>query len=193
MPSRRSGYGISFQNGMACAADAPQTEPMTATQVRNSAGGFVFAVDDMTQLRRFCILGAEGGTYYSSERQLKLENAQAVARLVAAGRVAEAVGELVAISEGGRAPKQDATIFALAALARLGKTAEERKVAFEAMGRVCRIPTHLFGFVANSEGIVPGSSGWGRMMRSAVAKWYNQKRPEALAMALTKYQQRDGW
>ena len=193
MVHTRSGYGMSFQNGMACAADAAQTEPMTATQVRNSAGGYVFAVDDMTRLRRFCILGAEGGTYYASERQLKLENAQAVARLVAAGRVAEAVGELVAISEGGRAPKQDATIFALAALARLGKTAEERKVAFEAMGRVCRIPTHLFGFVANSERIVPGSSGWGRMMRSAVAKWYNEKRPAALAMALTKYQQRDGW
>ena len=153
----------------------------------------MFAVDDMTRLWRFCILGVEGGTYYASERQLKLENAQAVARLVESGRVAEAVGELVAISEAGRAPKQDATIFALAALARLGKTAEERKVAFEAIGRVCRIPTHLFGFVANSESIVPGSSGWGRMMRSAVAKWYNAKRPEALAMALTKYQQRDGW
>ncbi len=78
---------------------------MTATQVRNSAGGFVSAVDDMTRLRRFCILGAEGGTYYASERQLKLENAQAVARLVESGRVAEAVGELVAISEAGRAPK----------------------------------------------------------------------------------------
>ena len=198
MTHTRSGYGISFQSGTACAADAAQTEPMTATQVRNSAGGFVFAVDDLTRLRRFCILGAEGGTYYASERQLKLENAQAVARLVESGRVAEAVGELVAISEAGRAPKQDATIFALAALARLGKTAEERKVAFEAIGRVCRIPTHLLGFVANSESIVPGSrgwgtGGWGRMMRSAVAKWYNAKRPEALAMALTKYQQRDGW
>ena len=86
---------MSFQNGMACAADAAQTEPMTATQVRNSAGGYVFAVDDMTRLRRFCILGAEGGTYYASERQLKLEIAQAVARLVESGRVAEAVGELV--------------------------------------------------------------------------------------------------
>jgi hypothetical protein len=100
----RSGYGMSFQNGMACAADAAQTEPMTATQVRNSAGGYVFAVDDMTRLRRFCILGAEGGTYYASERQLKLENAQAVVRLVESGRVAEAVGELVAVSEAGRAP-----------------------------------------------------------------------------------------
>ena len=38
MTHTRSGYGISFQSGTACAADAAQTEPMTATQVRNSAG-----------------------------------------------------------------------------------------------------------------------------------------------------------
>jgi len=31
------------------------------------------------------------------------------------------------------------------------------------------------------------------MMRDAVAKWYNGKKPRGLATAITKYQQRDGW
>ena len=192
--SAHGAYGIVFVDGAARAlGTVPQTEPATGNQVPNSAGGFVFPVSLMDRLRRFCILGAEGGTYYATQRQLKIENAQAVARLVESGQVAEAVAELVAISEGGRAPKQDATIFALAALARLGKTPEDRKLALDALGRVCRIPTHLFAFVANCKVITPGSCGWGRGMRTAISDWYNKKRPEALAMALTKYQQREGW
>ena len=183
-------------NGMAATtadAETPQTEMMSANQVENSAGGFVFAVDDMTRLRRFLVLGADGGSYYAAERQLKLENAQCIGNLLAAGRVQEVVDTIVECSEGGRAAKQDATIFALAVVARLAKTPAERKMAFEALHRVCRIPTHLFSFIANTERLVPGSSGWGRMMRDAVAKWYNGKKPRGLATAITKYQQRDGW
>ena len=193
--SNRSGYGVVF-NGMTATtaeAETPQTEMMSANQVKNSAGGFVFAVDDMTRLRRFLVLGADGGSYYAAERQLKLENAQCIGNLLAAGRVQEVVDTIVECSEGGRAAKQDATIFALAVVARLAKTPAERKMAFEALHRVCRIPTHLFSFIANTERLVPGSSGWGRMMRDAVAKWYNGKKPRGLATAITKYQQRDGW
>jgi 60 kDa SS-A/Ro ribonucleoprotein len=193
--SNRSGYGVIFNGMSATTADAqtPQTEMMSAKQVENSAGGFVFAVDDMTRLRRFLVLGADGGSYYATERQLKLENAQCIGNLLAAGRAQEVVTTIVECSEGGRAAKQDATIFALAVVARLAKTAAERKVAFEALHRVCRIPTHLFSFIANTEQLVPGSSGWGRMMRDAVGKWYNNKKPRNLATAITKYQQRDGW
>ena len=183
-------------NGMTATtaeAETPQTEMMSANQVKNSAGGFVFAVDDMTRLRRFLVLGADGGSYYAAERQLKLENAQCIGNLLAAGRVQEVVDTIVECSEGGRAAKQDATIFALAVVARLAKTPAERKMAFEALHRVCRIPTHLFSFIANTERLVPGSSGWGRMMRDAVAKWYTGKKPRGLATAITKYQQRDGW
>lgn len=193
--SNRSGYGVVF-NGLTAATtetETMQTEMMSASQVKNSAGGFVFAVDDLTRLRRFLVLGAEGGSYYASERTLKLENAQCMASLLAAGRAQEVVDTIVEFSEGGRAAKQDATIFALAVVARVAKTPAERKMAFDALHRVCRIPTHLFGFIANTERLVPGSSGWGRMMRDAVAKWYNGKKPRGLATAITKYQQRDGW
>ena len=50
----------------------------------NSAGGFAWAVDDWTRLRRFLILGSEGGSYYASEWTLTRENAQVVERCLAA-------------------------------------------------------------------------------------------------------------
>ena len=43
----------------ACRSAAPLPG---AGQVPNSAGGFAWAVDDWTRLRRFLILGSEGGT-----------------------------------------------------------------------------------------------------------------------------------
>ena len=47
----------------------PQTEPVLGRtdQVKNSAGGYVFAVDDWTRATRFIILGTQSGTYYASE------------------------------------------------------------------------------------------------------------------------------
>ena len=44
----------------------PQWEPLPG-QVANSAGGHSWAVDEWTRLRRFLILGSEGGSYYASE------------------------------------------------------------------------------------------------------------------------------
>ncbi len=42
----------------------PQWEPLPG-QVENSAGGHSWAVDEWTRLRRFLILGSEGGSYYA--------------------------------------------------------------------------------------------------------------------------------
>ena len=44
----------------------------------NSAGGHAWAVDMWTRLRRFLILGSEGGSYYACEWALTRESAQAV-------------------------------------------------------------------------------------------------------------------
>ena len=51
-----------------CPADpTPQSEPLDERQVPNSAGGHSYPVDDMTRLRRFLILGSEGGSYYAND------------------------------------------------------------------------------------------------------------------------------
>ena len=99
---------------------APQSAPIPGSgQAPNSAGGFAWAVDDWARLRRFLILGSEGGSYYAGEWKLTRENAEAVERCLAADG-ARTVAEIVAISEGGRAPKNDPAIFALAMAAGAG-------------------------------------------------------------------------
>ena len=61
----------------------PQRAPIPDSgQAPNSAGGFVWEVDDWARLRRFLILGSEGGSYYASELVLTRENSQAVERCI---------------------------------------------------------------------------------------------------------------
>jgi 60 kDa SS-A/Ro ribonucleoprotein len=166
----------------------PQSEPIPGSpQVPNSAGGFAFAADDWTRLDRFLVLGAEGGSYYASERELTLDNAAAVRRCIEAdGR--RAVARVVEISTAGRAPKNDPAVFALAMAAGMGR-AETRAAALAALPRVCRTGTHLFQFAAS----VQGFRGWGRGLKRAVAGWYTGRAPRDLAYQLSKYQQRGGW
>jgi 60 kDa SS-A/Ro ribonucleoprotein len=151
-----------------------------------------FPVDDLTRARRFLILGAEGGTYYTSEQSLAVENAAAIGRLLAKeGEGPKLVAEIVKISTEGRAAKQGPTLFAYAMCARLGDV-ETRRAVYKSLTAVCRIPTHLFMFVGMAEAMGTGT-GWGRLQRRAVADFYNQKKPAALANAVTKYRNREGW
>jgi len=61
-----------------------QSDPIRGSdQVANSAGGHAWAVDDWSRLRRFLILGVDGGSYYATEHQLVKENADAVLRCLA--------------------------------------------------------------------------------------------------------------
>ena len=165
-----------------------QTEPVPGKpQVPNSAGGFVFAVDDWTRLDRFLILGSSAPTYYASAKKLTVENAEAVRRCIAAdgGRVVE---RIVEISNEGRAASNDPALFALAMCAGLGD-AITRAVALNALPHVARTGTHLFHFAE----FVEGFRGWGRGLRRGIANWYNSKPSSQLAYQVVKYQQRDGW
>src|SRR5262249_37199084 len=136
------------------ATRVPQWAPL-ADQVANSAGGFTWAVDLWTRLRRFLILGSEGGSYYASEWKLTRENATAVEEAVRADG-ARAVAEIVAVSKDGRAPKNDPALFALAMAAGIGDE-PTRKAALDALPLVARTGTHLFRFAS----FVVGFRGWG--------------------------------
>jgi 60 kDa SS-A/Ro ribonucleoprotein len=166
----------------------PQSEPIPGSpQLRNSAGGFAFAVDDWVRLDRFLVLGAEGGSYYAGERALTLESAAAVRRCLEADGP-RTVARIAELSEGGRAPKNDPAVFALAMAAGMGR-AETRAAALAALPRVCRTGTHLFQFADAAEGF----RGWGRALRRAVGAWYAGRDPRDLAYQLAKYQRRGGW
>ena len=163
----------------------PQTEPLPG-QVENSDVGYSWPVDDWTRLRRFLILGSEGGSYYASERKLTRENVEAVERAVRADGK-RAVAEIVAVSREGRAPKNDPALYALALAAGLGDE-ETRKAALEALPQVARTGTHLFQFAS----FVEGFRGWGRALRRAVGRWYAEQAVDELAYQAVKYRRREG-
>ena len=173
------GYAEHFEN-------TPQSAPLFGKKmVPNAAGGYVFEVDDWQRLRRFLILGCEGGTYYESERKLTLENAQVIRRCLASDGP-RTVASIVEISDRGLAPKNDAAVFALAVATKFGDEST-RKLAFEAVAKVCRIATHLFQFAQSREAI---GGGWGRGMRRAISRYYD--RADLVSQAI-KYQERNGW
>jgi 60 kDa SS-A/Ro ribonucleoprotein len=166
----------------------PQSAPIPGTsQVRNDNAGFVWSVDDWARLDRFLILGSEGGSYYATERKLTRENAEAVIRCIAADG-ARVVARIVAVSDEGRAPKNDPALFALALCAKLGDE-PTRRAAFVALPRVARIGTHLYHFAE----YIKALGGWGRGTMRAFARWYNDMDAGRLAVQAVKYQSRDGW
>lgn len=166
--------------------ETAQSEPLRDDQVPNSAGGFVWAVDDWTRLRRFLILGSEGGSYYADERQLTGQNVKCVKACLAEDGP-RVVALVVSVSQSGAAPRNDPALFVLASAISLGDKATKRAAA-EALPLVARIGTHLYHFVAYAETM----RGWGRTLRWAVENWYAQN-PEQLALQAVKYRQRDGW
>jgi 60 kDa SS-A/Ro ribonucleoprotein len=166
----------------------PQSYPIPgSSQVRNSGDGYSWPVDDWTRLDRFLILGAEGGTYYITERDLLKQNYDALVRCIKTDGL-RVVNRIVEISDAGRAPKNDPAIFALALVVTHGD-AQAKAHAFANLGKVCRIGTHLFHFAE----YVNAMRGWGRGLRNAVGSWYVEREADDLAHQAVKYQQRDGW
>ncbi|MFV8750686.1 TROVE domain-containing protein [Nannocystaceae bacterium ST9] len=164
-----------------------QSEQADPKQRRNAGGGFSFVLDDAARLDRFLILGSDRGTYYVSARALTIANARCVERCLASDGPG-AVEQIARVSEQGRAAKNDAAIFALA-IAAGHADPSTRAAALAAIPRVCRISTHLFQFVD----AVQHFRGWGRGLRRAIARWYLDKDPQALAYQVVKYQGRAGW
>ena len=169
--------------------NTPQTESLIGgtPQVSNSAGGFVQQVDIWTQLLRFLILGTTDGTYYVGQRELTKDNALNLIACIETDGL-RTVKTIVEVSDGGRAPKNDPAIFALA-VAAAAKDVATRQAALAALPKVCRIPTHLFHFNAYVEQF----RGRGKTLNRAVRNWYQDQSVDQLAYVLVKYQQRDGW
>ena len=158
-----------------------------STQVPDSAGGYAWAVDAWTRLDRFLVLGSEGGTFYVGERELTVENATAERACLAEDGL-RVVRRMVEVSEAGRAPKNDPALFVLAMAAGVADDAT-RVAALAALPAVARTGTHLFHWLQ----YIRAFRGWGRGVRSAVARWYTAKSPTDLAYQLLKYPSRDGW
>jgi 60 kDa SS-A/Ro ribonucleoprotein len=176
-----------MRGGAEVNATIPQIEPLDEWQVRNSAGGYSYPVDQWKRLERFLILGSEGGSYYTTERALTKENVDTVKLCIKADGT-RVVNTVVEISKVGRAPKNAPALFVLA-LCAAAEDVKTRQAALAALPKVARTGTHLFEFL----GYVQEMRGWGRALRGAVADWYVAKPTEQLALQLVKYRQRQGW
>lgn len=166
----------------------PQTEPIPGSnQQMNNAGGFSWEVDKWKQLERFCCLGSEGGSYYVGERKLTQDNAKSVEACLQEDGL-RTIKIITDISDGGRAPKNDPALFALAIAISKGDT-KTKQAAAAALPKVARIGTHLFHFAQFANEM----RGWGPVLRSAIGEWYLTKDVNKLAYQLVKYQSRDGW
>lgn len=181
---RRKNYLTTHTNPSA----TPQSEPIPdSTQVQNSAGGYSWEVDDFTKLRRFLVLGSEGGSYYASERKLTLQNVASVERCIKRDGQ-RVVREVVEISTEGRAPKNDPALFALALASVRGDVAT-RTAAYAALNSVARTGTHLFQFLEFRQSL----GGWGSGLKRAVQNWYNGRSIGSVQLQAVKYRQRNGW
>lgn len=162
-----------------------QRERSRSDEVKNNAGGFVFAVSDQTRLERFLILGTDGGTYYVGEKKITDENVNFLRKMIQSDE-ALVLSTLVDVSVNGRAYRNSPALFALALLFVEGK---DKAAARAALTKVARTSTHLFEFAQYIENL----GGWGRAKRNAVANWYQSQEVDKLAYQLVKYRQRDGW
>ena len=164
----------------------PQSEPLP-DMVENSAGGYSYQVSDMELLRRFLILGSEGGSYYADQRKLTKQNAEAVRRCIENNGMAT-VQEIVNISTARRAPKMGPPLFALAMAASHGND-KTRKFALQMLPAVATIGSHLQMFVD----YVGTMRGWGRGLRTAIGDWYYARDISNAVYQAVKYRQRYNW
>jgi 60 kDa SS-A/Ro ribonucleoprotein len=174
--------GINLRN-----ARTPQSEQADARQVQNNAGGFTFEVSAEDRIMRFLMLGTDGGTFYVKQKDLTKDNAKSVVDFATANGV-RLVEILREVSVAGRAPRQNGTMFALAAVFTFGN-AEAKQAAEAAFNDIVRTGEHLFMFVAYLE----NQRGWGRGIKRAVANWYESKDARQLSYQMVKYRQRHDW
>ncbi|XP_033643575.1 60 kDa SS-A/Ro ribonucleoprotein-like [Asterias rubens] len=171
----------------------PQSEPLNSSQVCNDAGGYVWTVGDLDRLHRFLCLGSETGTYYCTKEELGLQNVDCIQKLIEDGRGEVVVKDIVEYSVEGWTAKQEPLLIALVQCARCERE-KVKKLAYDALPKVCRIPTTLFQFVEFVEKLQGGfGTGWGRAQKRAIGRWYNEKSPRQLAYQITKYKNRNGW
>ncbi len=169
-------------------SSTPQTMKADPRQVKNAAGGYVFKVGDWDRLDRFLILGTMAGTYYVGRNELTTDAVNAIRALLDKDGE-RVVARTVEISESGRAHKNDPALFIIALASVVGDE-KTRIAALEALPSVARIPTFLFKFLNERKAL---GGGWGRGLRRAVAKIYEEKDLEQLAFHVIKYRQREGW
>jgi 60 kDa SS-A/Ro ribonucleoprotein len=176
---------------------ATQREKADPRQVENSAGGYVYSVGDDQRLRRFLVLGTEGGTFYASQKDLTKANVNFL-KEYAAKDPNMFFATLVDVDVNNLAPRHSTVLLALAVLYTHATVipATQDIAAYDVRDEIkarfnefVRTGTHLFEFVE----YVTMYRAWGRGLRSLVGGWYKGMAPLDLVYQIVKYRQRGGW
>lgn len=172
----------------------PQSQPLpgrAADQVRNAAGGYVFAKDVWTRLEDFLILGTTGGTYYMGEDKLTAANVDVLADAIAEDgpRVVQLLTD-ISTARPPRAPKPGPQLFALAACYVIGDAAT-KQASKQALAQVARTTDHLAKFVGYYKTLSGTSTvKSGRSLRTALGSWFLTGSPDDVAFRACKARQR---
>lgn len=162
----------------------PQRErtPGRTDEVVNSAGGYVFQVDDLARLNRLLILGSAGNTYYVNAKDQAKEALQFVRNMIAKDE-ATVISAVHSVSTEGRALRQTMTLFVLAALLTY---AQDKQAVRDIFNDVVRTPTHLYEVCQYIDDL----GGWGTAKTKAIAGWFTAQDADSLAYKAVKYKSR---
>jgi 60 kDa SS-A/Ro ribonucleoprotein len=162
----------------------PQRErtPGRTDEVVNSAGGYVFQVDDLARLNRLLILGSAGNTYYVNAKDQAKEALQFVRNMIAKDE-ATVIEAVRSVSVEGRALRQTMTLFVLAALLTY---AQDKQAVRDIFNDVVRTPTHLYEVCQYIDDL----GGWGTAKTKAIAGWFTAQDADSLAYKAVKYKSR---
>ena len=201
---KSSGAGVklamSAHNNPAARARIPQTMGLPG-QVANNAGGFSFPLPIEQEWMRYLIIGSkcESGNYYQTGGQIATHVARCIMAAVENPTTCKRLlCDIVDVSVKGRAAKQEMTMMALAAAIAFAPDPECKAIALNAIGEVCRIPTHWFMLLQfirdlSQDKVAKPGKGMGKGVRKAFAKLYTSRTGPELAVLLTKYKNREGW
>lgn len=170
------------------ASTPTQRERLSADQVENNAGGFVYEISNIDRLRRFLILGTEGGTYYANQGDHTRQALTFLTEMASKDPLGY-WNTLLDVASNNLAARHSPTLYALAVLRRGTKDPTVQTHIRESFTAIVRTGTHLFEYVDYDTSL----GGWGRGLRSLVSSWYVTKDADRLAYLGVKYRQRGGW
>ena len=190
---------MSAQNNPAARIKIPQTIGLPG-QIANNAGGYSFPLPLEQEWMRYLIIGSksENGSFYQSGGAIATTISKCIMAAVSSSATCEhLIRDIVEVSVNARAPKQEMTMMALAAAIVFPADVICKKNALDAIGKVCRIPTHLFMMVQyirdlSQDKATPGK-GFGKGVRRALTEYYTSRGGLELAVLVTKYKNREGW
>jgi hypothetical protein len=190
---------MSVHNNPAARIKIPQTIGLPG-QIANNAGGYSFPLPLEQEWMRYLIIGSksDNGSFYQSGGAIATTISKCIMAAISSPSTCQhLLRDIVDVSTNARAPKQEMTMMSLAAAIVFPADNICKTQALEAIGKVCRIPTHLFMLVQyirdlSQDKATPGK-GFGKGVRRALTEYYTSRGGLELAVLVTKYKNREGW